>query len=123
MQEKKQKQHLFSVTKKDFDIHYFSGKGAGGQYRNKHQNCVRMKHRESGAMSSGQSNRDRKSNIKEAINTIVNSSKFKIWINRRVHEVVEGKKIEDKVEEQMKPNNLKVEVKDDMNKWIDQEGS
>ena len=26
------KELLFSVTKKDFDITYFSGKGAGGQH-------------------------------------------------------------------------------------------
>jgi protein subunit release factor A len=43
------KELLFSVTKKDFNVDYFSGKGAGGQYRNKHQNCVRLKHIESGA--------------------------------------------------------------------------
>ena len=35
----KQKELLFSVTKKDFSITWFSGTGAGGQYRNKHQNC------------------------------------------------------------------------------------
>ena len=112
MQEKRQKELLFSVNKKDFDIDYFSGKGAGGQYRNRHKNCVRLKHKESGAYSTGQSNRDRKSNIREAINTLVSSSDFKLWINRRVHEVIEGKKIEEKVEEQMRPENLKFEVRE-----------
>lgn len=112
------KELLFSVTKKDFDIHYFSGTGAGGQHRNKHQNCVRLKHRDSGAYSTGQSNKDRKGNIKEAINSLVKTTKFKLWINMRVHEVIEGEKLEDKVKRQMKPENIKVEVKDDKNKWV-----
>lgn len=42
------KQHLRSWTKDDFDIDWFSGSGAGGQHRNKHQNCVRLKDKETG---------------------------------------------------------------------------
>jgi len=29
---------LFSVIKKEFEITYYSGKGAGGQHRNRHKN-------------------------------------------------------------------------------------
>lgn len=112
------KELLFSVTKKDFEIHYFSGTGAGGQYRNKHQNCVRLKHTESGAMATGQSNRERRANIREALKGLVESPKFKMWLNAKTYEVIEGKKIEDKVEESMKPENLKVEYKID-NKWTE----
>lgn len=103
------KELLFSITKKDFKIDYFSGKGAGGQYRNKHRNCVRMKHKESGISSTGQSNRDRKNNIREAFNGIVNSKKFKLWLNLKAFEVIEGKKFDEKIDEMMKPENLKVE--------------
>lgn len=103
------KELLFSITKKDFDIDYFSGRGAGGQHRNKHQNCVRLKHKESGVMSTGQSNRDRLSNMREAFKTLTESPKFKVWLNRKTHEVIEGKTIEDKVNELMAPDNLKIE--------------
>jgi protein subunit release factor A len=57
--------HL-SFTKKDFKIDWFSGTGAGGQHRNKHQNCCRITHIESGMMETGQNFRERSRNQKEA---------------------------------------------------------
>lgn len=54
------------LTKKDFKIDWFSGTGAGGQHRNKHMNCCRIVHIETGLMATGQSNRDRPSNQREA---------------------------------------------------------
>jgi len=113
------KELLFSVTKKDFTIDYFSGKGAGGQYRNKHQNCVRLKHIESGAMATGQSHRERRANLREALSSLTTSPKFKTWLNRKAWEVMEEKTIEEKVEEYMKPENLKVEVKDEKSRWTE----
>jgi protein subunit release factor A len=103
------KKLLFSVTKKDFKIDYFSGTGAGGQHRNKHQNCVRIHHAESGAMVTGQSNRERQSNMREAFNSLVKNPKFKVWMNKRIYEVIDGKKIEEKVDELMKPENIRIE--------------
>lgn len=55
-----------SWTRKDFKIEWFSGKGAGGQHRNKHQNCCRVTHIESGLVATGQSHRERKRNFEEA---------------------------------------------------------
>lgn len=114
------KELLFSVTKKDLEIDYFSGTGAGGQYRNKHQNCVRIRHKESGAIVTGQSHRERSGNIKEAMNGLIENSKFKLWMSKKILEVTEGKKIEDIVEEKMKPENLKVEYKYDGG-WMEEE--
>jgi protein subunit release factor B len=108
----KKRELLFSVTKKDFKIDYFSGTGAGGQHRNKHQNCVRINHKESGVTVTGQSNRERQANIREAFNSLVKHPKFKLWMNMRVNEIIEGKKIEEKVDEQMAPEFLKIEAKD-----------
>lgn len=54
------------LTKKDFKVDWFSGTGAGGEYRNKHQNCCRITHIESGLRATGQSHRDRPSNQREA---------------------------------------------------------
>ena len=53
-------------TKNDFKIEWFSGTGAGGQHRNKHQNCVRITHIESGISCTGQSFRERSRNFDDA---------------------------------------------------------
>jgi len=49
-------------TKKDFKIDWYSGSGAGGQHRNKHQNCCRITHLESGFSENGTEHRSRVSN-------------------------------------------------------------
>jgi len=58
------------LTKKDFRVDWFSGTGAGGQYRNKHQNCCRIVHLETGLMATGQSHRERPANQKEAFDKL-----------------------------------------------------
>jgi len=108
---------LFSVTKKDFKIEYFSGTGAGGQHRNKHQNCVRLHHAASGVIVTGQSNRERKANIREALKNLSKHPKFRLWQNCKAQEVLTGKRLEDVVEEMMVPENLKVEVNEN-GKWV-----
>jgi len=54
------------LTRKDFSIDWFSGTGGGGQHRNKHQNCCRIVHLETGIMATGQTERDRPSNQAKA---------------------------------------------------------
>jgi protein subunit release factor B len=58
------------LRRKDFKLEWFSGTGAGGQYRNKHQNCCRITHIETGLMATGQSQRDRPGNQKEAFTAL-----------------------------------------------------
>ena len=111
------KELLFSITKKDFTVNYFSGTGAGGQYRNKHQNCVRLKHNESGAIVTGQSNRERPGNMKEAINNMLNSPKFKVWYNAKIQECLTGRNLEEKVKEMLAPENIVIEGRDEEGRW------
>jgi len=115
------KELLFSLTKKDWKVDYFSGTGAGGQHRNKHQNCVRLHHRASGVTTTGQSNRERKANVKEAFDGLLRHPKFRIWHAGRVQEALTGKSIEDVVNEMMQPENLKIEVKE-KGKWQQGQG-
>lgn len=57
-------------TKKDFKLEWFSGTGAGGQHRNKHQNCCRIIHIESGLKAQGTESRERVANQKNAFNRL-----------------------------------------------------
>ena len=50
------------LTKKDFRIDWFSGTGGGGQHRNKHQNCCRITHIETGLRAQGTEFRERPRN-------------------------------------------------------------
>ena len=107
---------LFSVTKDDLEIDWFSGTGCGGQYRNKHQNCCRIRHKDSGVIATGQSQRDRPSNLKEAMENLVQTPAFQSWVKVKTSEVTrEQAEIEAKVEEAMR--HLKFEVKDESGKW------
>ena len=121
------KELLLSITKKDFDIHYFSGTGAGGQHRNKHQNCVRMLHRESGASATAKDSRSKEKNVKSAFDRIIKSKTFKKWHRITVAKAMmsdeekrkEKEKIKKTVDESMNEKNLKIEIKDN-NKWIEE---
>jgi protein subunit release factor B len=111
------KELLFSLTKKDFIIEWYSGTGAGGQHRNKHQNCCRIKHQESGAEATGTETRSRDDNQKSAFKRLVNSEKFQKWLKIKASEELltkaekeqHQKEIERWVEKQMDPKNLKIE--------------
>ena len=112
------KELLFSITKKDLVIQYFSGVGAGGQHRNRHKNCVRLRHIESGVITTGQSNKERISNRKEAFKNLIKHPKFRMWHSAKVHEILSGQTIDEKVDEMMHSHNLKFEIQED-GKWVE----
>ncbi len=82
-----EKKLLFSVTKKDFKISYFSGSGAGGQHRNKHKNCVRIQHPASGTMAIGTEERSLARNKIRAFKRLTGLKKFKAWLNLEASKV------------------------------------
>jgi peptide chain release factor 1 len=55
---------------RDFKIEWYSGTGAGGQHRNKHQNSCRIVHLSSGVTASAQC-RSRENSLAEARATIL----------------------------------------------------
>lgn len=59
-------------TKKDFKVEWYSGSGAGGQHRNKHQNCCRITHLESGFQENGTASKSRVQNQQEAFCKLAN---------------------------------------------------
>jgi hypothetical protein len=108
----------FSVTKKDLTVTWFSGTGAGGQHRNKHQNCIRIKHNATGIIKTGQSSRSRETNTKEALEALASDPRFKFYCELRLSEIEEGITIAKKVDDAMRDSNIKVEVKRD-GKWVE----
>jgi len=56
--------------KRDFEIQWFSGTGGGGQYRNKHQNCCRIIHKETGLRTQSTRYRERPQNQKVAFTNL-----------------------------------------------------
>lgn len=58
------------LTKKDFKIEWYSGSGAGGQHRNKHQNCCRIIHKETGLKAQGTESRSRVENQRVAFTNL-----------------------------------------------------
>jgi protein subunit release factor B len=113
------KELLFSITRKDLDVQVFRSGGPGGQHQNKTESGVRIVHRESGAVGESRSERSQHANRKLALQRLVASPKFKIWHAKKVHEIQKGKTIEQLVEESMKLENLKIEVRDETGKWVD----
>ena len=114
------KELLFSVTKKDLEITYYSGTGAGGQHRNRHMNSVRIQHPESGTLVTCGDHKSKERNTRQAFKQLTEHKKFKKWHKIKTAEmmktvedkIAEKVKIEKKVSEQMKEENLKVEYYD-----------
>lgn len=102
---------VFSVTKKDLEITYFSGTGAGGQHRNRHMCCVRIKHKDTGIIKTGQSHKDKRANLKEAFHALVKDKRFMSYCQMKLRELEENQTLEEKVESMLNPENLKIEYK------------
>lgn len=60
-----------TIADKDLKIEWYSGTGAGGQHRNKHQNSCRITHIPSGIVATAQC-RSRENSYNEALATITN---------------------------------------------------
>lgn len=57
-----------NLSDDDFEIQWFSGTGKGGQHRNKHQNCCRVRHLPTGIQAIGTNSRSREDNKRNALN-------------------------------------------------------
>ncbi|MCK5613187.1 peptide chain release factor-like protein [Candidatus Pacearchaeota archaeon] len=98
---------LLTLTKKDFVIWYFSGRGAGGQHRNRHMNCVKITHPESKVSGCGTEQRSREQNKRMAFKRLAADPKFKAWLSLQG---LYKEAVDQAVEEAMNPKNLKVEM-------------
>lgn len=79
-----------SYNKNDFRIEWYSGQGAGGQHRNKHQNCCRIIHIPTGLKAQGTESRERSANQRRAFERLVSliRSKSAVQKERRTDNTV-----------------------------------
>ena len=113
---------ILSVTKKDIDISFFSGKGPGGQNRNRNMCCCRMYHRDSGAKATGQDSKNKPINMKNCFIRLINTEEFKLWERMEVsRRMLNESDIEDTVDKQMHRRNLKYEIRNEDGNWIEVE--
>ena len=105
------------ATKKDFDVSYFCGSGAGGQARNKVASGVQIIHRETGAIGRASDSRSQADNKAQAFKRLLGTPKMQFWPAAKVFEVRQGETLEVQIENDTKPENLKFEVKNAEGRW------
>lgn len=69
---------LMKRDSSDFLVEWFSGSGAGGQHRNKHQNCARILHIPTGLKQERQG-RSREANYRDAMVALTATLDDRLW--------------------------------------------
>ena len=93
---------MFELNRKDLHFDWFSGTGAGGQHRNKHMNCLRLKHIPTGIRVTAQNARDRVSNERDAMEKL--TVRVKSFLHPEV--VKERFKAKEQVRSYREPDNI-----------------
>ena len=113
------RQRITLLSLKDLEVSYFCGSGAGGQARNKVSSGVQMRHLESGAIGRASDSRSQYDNKRAAFRRLVADPRMKFWLARRLHEVRMGETVEESVEKETTPDNLRYEVQDAEGRWVE----
>ena len=109
---------LFSVTIKDCTVECIASTGgAGGQHKNRRHSAVRITHAPSGAVGYSADERDQRRNKEMAFGRMARSAAFQSWVQRTAAELVSGSTVDERVDEAMSRDNLRVEVQKD-GKWV-----
>ena len=109
---------LFSVSIRDCRVDTFRAGGKGGQNQNKVESGVRIVHVPSGAVGEARDSRDQLQNKRNAFRRMAESRVMQRWIRVKAHEIVTGQSIAQRVDKDMAPENLKIEVRSPEG-WID----
>lgn len=76
------KDPALSLTRKDFELRWFSGTGPGGQHRNKSQNCVEITHTASGISAQATGSRSRTTNQRQAFAVL--AARLRPWLKEQL---------------------------------------
>lgn len=98
-----------SVTIHDCEVQHFRSGGKGGQNQNKRDTGTRVIHHPSGARGEAREERSQLQNTRSAFRKMAESVAFTIWLNRQL---ASGPTPEERVEQDMRPENLRIETRD-----------
>jgi len=120
------KELLFSVTANDCDWQFFCAGGPGGQHQNKTASACRCVHKASKATGESREHREQRRNKIEAFKRMSQSKEFQLWMKMESSRLMVTKEekarresaIEATVNQMMREENLKIEMKDENGKWI-----
>jgi protein subunit release factor B len=111
---------IILVCKDDLTITWFNGGGgAGGQHKNRHNNCCRITHDMSGAIGIGTKERSAHQNQKLAFEAMMKHPKMRWWLSAKLKEIRTGETLEQRLEKAMQPKNLKIEGIDEKGQWVE----
>lgn len=125
------KELLFTVTADDCDWSFFAAGGPGGQHQNKTASACRCTHRASGAVGISREHREQRRNKIAAFQRMSQTKEFGLWhkleasrlmVTSEEHRRREAA-IEVAVEQMMREENIKVQMKDASGKWVDYDES
>lgn len=107
------KEKLFSVTMDDLTLQTFRSGGPGGQHQNKTDTGVRLIHEPSGARGESREERSQLQNKKAALKRLAADPKFVYWVALQTGRFESDEAF---LARQMKPENLRTEIKEN-GKW------
>jgi len=117
------RQRVTILSKRDLDVSYFCGSGAGGQARNKVHSGCQIIHRESGAIGRASDSRSLDENKQSAFKRLLATPKMKFWLARAVQEVRNGETLEATVARETTDQHMRYEVKNAVGQWEEVSGS
>ena len=114
----RERELLFRVTAKDCRWDYYKGSGAGGQKKNKTENCCRCTHNDSGAVGKSEEGRSKEANRSKAFVRMAESPEFKTWHRIKVAEITGAAATAEYQTKIEMIKNTRVEVKEN-GKWVE----
>lgn len=108
------RERVLSVTLKDCEVQHFRSGGKGGQNQNKRDTGTRIIHHASGARGESREERSQAQNTRNAFLRMVRTVDFQRWMALKL---MEGPTPEQRVAQQMRPENIQTEVKQD-GRWV-----
>lgn len=123
-----ERKRVLSVTLADCRVDTFRSGGKGGQNQNTRDTGVRIVHEPSGAVGESREERSQLQNKKTAFKRMAAHPRFKVWMNRTLHEggdknrgyawkFESGKWVPNEAE--IDPREIKVEVRSN-GQWVEE---